>query len=442
LVAPVVAPTPRVVARGGGDDDGGLLPLPLIDAEKYRHVSPGVCDACASDANIRAAWAQLLIDQIPAHQVQARRSEQANVGGVTYEAYERFEQAYHSWLEDMKQPDWHPASGEAPTLLWMVREKERLVREYGCGDVFAAMKDEEGQVALALYPELCAELDGKSELALSPDGVPAVLELALACCLAGNLFDAGAAWLIASEANCVDDECEVDLDSDGEPGLLLNNAKVADTFRAARAFCERDGGWHYDDAAALSSRLTAKDGSGRPIRRAVVFCDNAGADTMGMVLLARTILQMMGDDAMVALTANSSPALNDVTFAELEAFVDEARRADAVVDDMLQSGRLVLLPSGQDSTLLDLGSISNELHAWVTSELDIVTSHDEWLIVLDGMGRSLESNFQAYEYVTQGTSVLTLAMIKSEINARRLEANVKDCVVRLRTGERQLKNTS
>ena len=49
------------------------------------------------------------------------------------------------------------------------------------------------------------------------------------------------------------------------------------------------------------------------------------------------------------------------------------------------------------------------------------------------MGRSLESNWNAAGYMYPGVDVLSLAMVKSEINARRLNAEVYDCVVRLNT---------
>jgi type II pantothenate kinase len=58
---------------------------------------------------------------------------------------------------------------------------------------------------------------------------------------------------------------------------------------------------------------------------------------------------------------------------------------------------------------------------------------NDWLVVLDGMGRSLESNWNAASYMSPGVDVLSLAMVKSEINARRLGAEVYDCVVRLNT---------
>jgi type II pantothenate kinase len=115
-------------------------------------------------------------------------------------------------------------------------------------------------------------------------------------------------------------------------------------------------------------------------------------------------------------------------------FVAGAAAVDPALAAYVQSGQLVCLPSGQQSTLLDLSQSGSELNGWVQMELKS-TPKEEWLVVLDGMGRSLESNWQAGQYFKEGIDVLSLAMIKSEINAQRLEAEVYDCVVRLHGAE-------
>jgi type II pantothenate kinase len=74
--------------------------------------------------------------------------------------------------------------------------------------------------------------------------------------------------------------------------------------------------------------------------------------------------------------------------------------------------------------------VSTELESYVRGAN---TANEDWLVVLDGMGRSLESNWNAASYMSTGVDVLTLAMVKSEINAKRLGAEVYDCVVRLNT---------
>jgi hypothetical protein len=45
----------------------------------------------------------------------------------------------------------------------------------------------------------------------------------------------------------------------------------------------------------------------RPWKRVLLFCDNAGADVMGMLLLARALVRVGGDDCVAVLVANSTP---------------------------------------------------------------------------------------------------------------------------------------
>jgi hypothetical protein len=70
----------------------------------------------------------------------------------------------------------------------------------------------------------------------------------------------------------------------------------------------------------------------------------------------------------------------------------------------------------------------------VLAQFEQVPAREDWLVVLDGMGRSLESNWEAASFMLPGVQVLNLAMVKSEINALRLDAEVYDCVVKLRRG--------
>jgi type II pantothenate kinase len=71
------------------------------------------------------------------------------------------------------------------------------------------------------------------------------------------------------------------------------------------------GGWRIDDFEALRQRAEIN-----PWKSVLVFCDNAGADTMGATLLARHLASLRGADVAVALVANDTAALNDITHAE------------------------------------------------------------------------------------------------------------------------------
>jgi type II pantothenate kinase len=186
----------------------------------------------------------------------------------------------------------------------------------------------------------------------------------------------------------------------------------------------------------------------------VIFCDNAGADVMGMCLLARTLVQLSGEgQCKVALAANEWAALNDVTARETRLFLesvvrcaggdddgdstlgdDEAFFGDGTLLRQMERGLVTCVSSGQISTLLDLNRCGSELNDWVEEELHDVPAGDDWLLVFDGMGRSLESNWDVASFVKPGVNTLNLAMVKSQINAERLGAEVYDCVVKLGEG--------
>lgn len=174
-------------------------------------------------------------------------------------------------------------------------------------------------------------------------------------------------------------------------------------------------------------------------RRVIIFCDNAGADAMGMVLLAKALAGVGGKGTKVALACNTTAALNDVTHREMAAFLKavtarggEERDGDPILGAQMTGEMVTAVPSGQFSTLLDMSRTGPELNAWCEEQFKQVPPGDGWLVVLDGMGRSLESNWNAADFMLPGVDVLNLAMVKSEINAHRLDAEVYDCVVKLR----------
>ena len=148
-----------------------------------------------------------------------------------------------------------------------------------------------------------------------------------------------------------------------------------------------------DDLDALSARWA----SPKPHALAVLFCDNSGADfVLGMLPFARALLQRGG---RVILAANSVASINDVTAEELNAFLPRAAAIDSDLAAALADGRLRVIASGSDLPVIDLRRISPELAA---------AAADADLVVLEGMGRGIESNLRA-EFTRE---VLCLGMIK------------------------------
>ena len=148
-----------------------------------------------------------------------------------------------------------------------------------------------------------------------------------------------------------------------------------------------------------------------------MFVDNAGCDViLGMIPLARQLLRR---GTQVLLTANTSPSLNDVTHDELAVLIDRIARQDATIRDALADGRLELVPSGNNVPLIDLAKVSPRLaEAVVRRRID--------LIILEGMGRAIESNLDA----TFNCDTVKLAMIKDPGVAGMLGGELYDLVFR------------
>ncbi|RVW53107.1 Pantothenate kinase 2 [Vitis vinifera] len=344
--------------------------------------------------------------------------------------------ARKQWVGDLKDGDVHlmiskdgllmeePAAYGKLGLANLLELREECLREFHFVDAYRSIKQRENEASLAVLPDLLMEIDSMNEetrLLTLIEGV-----------LAANIFDWG------SRA-CVDD---------------------FDIFE------ER--------------MLGSEDKKPRPHKRALLFVDNSGADViLGMLPLARELLRR-GTEGLrwcrpymerdsdgaspalqhlifetkygssihkVVLVANSLPALNDVTAMELPDIVAEAakgtdssgpqhcdilRRAaeaggllvDAMVNiqdgskDSLSSVPLMVVENGCGSPCIDLRQVSSELAA-AAKEAD--------LIILEGMGRALHTNFNAQFKC----DALKLAMVKNQRLAEKLiKGNIYDCVCR------------
>jgi hypothetical protein len=93
------------------------------------------------------------------------------------------------------------------------------------------------------------------------------------------------------------------------------------------------------------------------VHRVIAFVDNAGADiVLGMLPLARELLRMGSE---VVLAANTQPAINDITAAELRAVVAAAVRDDPI------------LRAAWDAGLLAEGSNRFRVRVWVMARFSI-----------------------------------------------------------------------
>ncbi|TMX01416.1 hypothetical protein EJD97_024548 [Solanum chilense] len=299
-----------------------------------------------------------------------------------------------------------PAAYGKLGLANLLELREECLREFHFFDAYRTIKQRENEASLAVLPDLLMELDSLTEdmrLLTLIEGV-----------LAANIFDWG------SRA-CVD---------------LYHKGTIIEIYRMSRKKMQRP--WRVDDFDAFKERMLGSgDKKPQPHKRALLFVDNSGADiVLGMLPLARELLRRGTE---VVLVANSLPALNDVTAMELPDIVAEAAKhcdilrgaAEAgglLVDAMsnIQDGYkentpsvpLMVVENGCGSPCIDLRQVSSELAA---------AAKDADLVILEGMGRSLHTNYNA----KFKCDALKLAMVKNQrLAAKLVKGNIYDCVCR------------
>ncbi|RXH96222.1 hypothetical protein DVH24_008726 [Malus domestica] len=340
-----------------------VFPL-LADPKTYE---PNTIDL--SDHGELEYWFTVLSEHLPDLVDKAVASE-----GGTDDAKRRgdaFARAFSAHLARLME---EPAAYGKLGLANLLELREECLREFQFVDAYRSIKQRENEASLAVLADLLMELDGMSEEARLLTLIEGVL--------AANIFDWG------SRA-CVD---------------LYHKGTIIEIYRMSRNKMQRP--WRVDDFDVFKERMLGSgDKKPRPHKRALLFVDNSGADViLGMLPLARELLRRGTE---VVLVANSLPALNDVTAMELPEIVAEAakhcdilrRAAEAgglLVDAMVStldgskgnssSVPLMVVENGCGSPCIDLRQVSSELAA-AAKEAD--------LVILEGMGRSLHTNFNA-----------------------------------------------
>jgi len=365
----------NVPADGTGQDTQ-LIPLPLL-------ANPQEYVACTWDLITRAEQRDYWLDSFSRHFVKLLveavkvavhdRQDEADARKRADRCKDEFDQILDSLAREPKQ------LGELD-ILRICHLREQILRKGGFDDPYRLAKQRENEAAMKLLPALLEELD-------TLDEIPRIRRI-IEGVFAGNIFDLGATELADElSANGVD-------------------------FHATRSKL-RPRPWLLDGLDAWIERLT----NGAPYRCAVMFVDNAGCDVvLGMIPLARDLLRRGTD---VILTANTTPTLNDITHDELSVMVAQIAQWDAPIADALKDNRLELIASGNGYPLIDLMGVSMQL-------AEAVANRQPDLIVLEGMGRAVESNLNA-EFTCDS---LKLAMIKDRGVAAAISGEVYDLIMR------------
>ena len=244
------------------------------------------------------------------------------------------------------------------------------------------IKRRENENALALFPEVLAELDAEIRL-------HARWDLVIRGICAANIFDLGA-------AHTAD----------------LYHSSGGISFHTAREqLLPRP--WAVDNLDALIAKLTRAE---LPYKKALLFVDNSGADLiLGMLPFARELLRQ--GCSQVVIAANELPSINDITAAELDALLPKIAAADDILCKAISTRRLIVVSSGNALPVIDLRDVSQEV---------VEVAGDADLVVLEGMGRGIETNLNAALRV----DVLKIGMVKHPEVAAELQGRMLDCVVK------------
>ncbi len=228
---------------------------------------------------------------------------------------------------------------------------------------------------LPLLPAICAELD-------TIDDERERFRAAIEGVFAGNIFDMGATATAKA---------------------FLHESP--DFFTIRSRLTPRP--WLIDDYDELESRILA----GPVHHKVVFFIDNAGSDFLAGALPLVRFFAQRGSE--VILAANERPSLNDMTTADVRSWWPRIVEAEP----SLASLPIEPVSTGTGEPLIDLSTVSYELNA---------ASADADFVILEGMGRGVESNFDAPFKV----DCLKIAMLKDPSVARRIEGKVFDLVCR------------
>lgn len=290
--------------------------------------------------------------------------------------------AFRDALEHLRRrPD---ARGRLDVLELCILRDE-LLGQFEIGDPYADVKRIENELSLERYPSYVRRID-----AIPEDGR---VEHLLRGVLAGNRFDLGSPATRREYHR-------------GEMDFLAELDRLPPR------------PWAQDDVHAV---VRAFDRDSVRYRKVLFFVDNAGADiVLGVLPLARHLAEA---GMRVVLAATDHYALNDVTRTELDEILETVKRVDDVFARYLAGGFITAVGTGYGHPLIDLSNVSEECNE-AAADCD--------LIVLEGMGRAIESNFcTAFR-----CDSLRLAMIKNEAVAQYYGFRMFDLVCRWAPGSR------
>ncbi|KAI4339474.1 hypothetical protein MLD38_024416 [Melastoma candidum] len=372
----VTPTTPADVGGMGSSSDKMALPLLTTPVESnYRACT--IPFRFPSDNPRRStpdeiAWIDLFLDSIPSFR---KRAESDPTVPDAADRARMFAERYSQILEHMKRdPQSH---GGPPDCILLCRIREQVLRELGFRDIFKRVKEEENAKAISLFSHVVQLND-------SIEDDDQRLENLIRGVFAGNIFDLGS----------------------GELAKVFS--KNGMSFLATyQNLVSRP--WVIDDLDSFKQTWSRKSW-----KKAIICVDNSGADIiLGILPFARELLRR---GTQVVIAANELPSVNDVTYYELIDILSKLKDEDGQLMGV-DASNLLVISSGNDLPVIDLSRVSQEL-AYIANDAD--------LVILEGMGRGIETNL----YAKFKCDSLKIGMVKHPEVAEFLGGRLYDCVIK------------
>lgn len=341
----------------------------LADPANYRVTDVDL--AVQTDA--REYWLKLFQDHFLTVLESAKIAYGRNFGRNVVSAREKFAQIVKDLTEN--------PSGKVASwgVIDLCRWREEALRAFGIHDPFRHVKQRENKIAKDLYPTVLRNLAKASSANRWEELVKGLF--------AGNIFDLGCGATIGYIKEQVD------------------FAKVLSEVRPRP--------WLVDDLGELQKQLPLRGGDPMPWAKAVIFVDNAGPDfVLGVMPFVR---QLAAHGTHIVLAANELPTLNDITADETVQLVQELAAMDPELETLLSAGLFEVVSTGNDLPLIDLSNVSDELNQ---------ASEGADVVILEGMGRTVESNWNTQFSV----DAIQICLLKDAAIAQRVNGQVFDCV--------------
>ncbi|XP_024937354.1 pantothenate kinase 4 isoform X2 [Cephus cinctus] len=352
----------------------------LSDPSSY---NPDTMDL-AQDKEARDYWLQCFEESVDKFVARAIHSQPQSPT-----AKDRASKLKEKYINRLHYLHLQPFAYGTLTVRTLLDTIEHCMKEFDFPDPYLHQKKIENENALKHLPDRISALD-------KLEGAEKIKALVLGV-LSGNMFDWGAQEVVT----------------------LMETTNFG--FKEAQ---EQIPGrpWLQDCLDDWINRLQED----RPHKCAAIFVDNSGVDiVLGILPFARDLLQR---GTKVILCANSTPALNDVTYPELVVTLRDAAKVCRVIKKAIKENRLLAMETAQAGPCLDLSRLNLDLClAMVQHKVD--------LVVIEGMGRSLHTNL----YAKMKCECLKLAVVKNRWLALRLGGDMYAVICKYERPPRKVK---